>query len=95
MKQLISELAGKMTKQQWKREQMEDAKIGSVLQLVQERKHLQYKIKKDDNAGMKIILRFRDDLKVVDGLLYWKWMHKNEMSYLQFVLPISNSNCLS
>ena len=38
---------------------------------------------------MKIILRFRDDLKLVDGLLYRKWMYKNEMSYLQFVLPVS------
>ena len=89
MKQLISELAGKMTKQQWKEEQTQDEEIGPVLQLVRERKHLQYKVKKDDNTGLKIILRFRDDLKIVDGLLYRKWIHKNEMSYLQFVLPAS------
>ena len=78
-----------MTKQQWKAEQLEDPEIGPVLRLLQEKKHLQYKINKDDNPGMKIILRFRDDLKLVDGLLYRKWLYKNEMSYLQFVLPVS------
>ena len=31
MKQLVSDLAGKMTKQQWKKEQMEDLEIGPVL----------------------------------------------------------------
>ena len=50
MKQLINDLAGKMTKQQWKHEQLEDPEIGPVLCLLQEKKHLQYKTKKDDNS---------------------------------------------
>ena len=89
MKQLVSNLAGKMTKSQWKQEQLEDPEIGPVLRLVQEKKHLQYKTTKEDPSGVKIILRFRDDLKLIDGLLYRKWVHKNELSYLQFVLPTS------
>ena len=89
MKQLISELAGKMTKQQWKVEQLDNPEIGPVLRLIQEKRHLQYKPTKEDEPGMKIILRFKDDLKIVNGLLYRKWVYKNEMSYLQFVLPVS------
>ena len=89
MKQLVSNLAGKMTKSQWKQEQLEDLEIGPVLHLVQEKKHLQYKTTKEDRSGVKIILHFRDDLKLIDGLLYRKWVHKNELSYLQFVLPTS------
>ena len=87
MKQLVSKLAGKMTKGQWKIEQQEDPEIGLVLQLVLTNKHLQYKFQKDDSPGSKIILRYRDNLKLVDGLLYRKWVHKDEITYLQFLLP--------
>ena len=52
-----------------------------------EKRHLQYKIRPVDNPGSKIILRFKDNLKLVEGLLYCKWLYKNEMVYLQFVLP--------
>ena len=34
MKQLVADLAGKMTKQQWKKEQMDDPEIGPVIRLV-------------------------------------------------------------
>ena len=70
MKQLVSSLAGKMTKTQWQKEQLQDAEIGPVLRLVMEKRHLQYKVRSVDNAGTKIILRFRDQLKLVEGLLY-------------------------
>ena len=89
MKQLVSNLAGKMTKAQWKHEQLEDPEVGPVLKLLMEKKHLQYKIKKDDNSGIKILLRFKEHLKIVNGLLYRKWLYKSEVAYLQFVLPIS------
>ena len=54
-----------------------------------EKKHLQYKIKKDDNPGVKILLRFKENLKLVERLLYRKWLYQSEMIYLQFVLPIT------
>ena len=82
MKQLISNLAGKMTKNQWKQEQQQDPKIGPVLKLVEGKKHLQYKTKKDDNRASKIILRFKEHLRIVDGLLYRKWLYKTEIVYL-------------
>ena len=68
MKQLVSKLAGIMTKAQWKTEQQEDPEIGPVMQLVLANKHLQYKFQKDDNPGSKIILHFRDNLKLVDDI---------------------------
>ena len=89
MKQLISNLAGKMTKAQWKQEQLEDPEIGPVLKLMMEKKHLQYKTKKDDNPGVKILLRFKENLKLVEGLLYRKWLYKMGIVYLQFILPIT------
>ena len=70
MKQLVSKLTGKMTKVQWKIEQQNDPEIGPVLQLVVANKHLQYKFQKDDNPGSQIKLHFKDNLKLVDGLLY-------------------------
>ena len=85
--QLVDSLAGKMTKQQWKNEQESDSEIAPVLSLVKQNKHLQYQIQKTDEAGSKILLRFRDNLCLVDGLLYQKWVYKKEMVYLQFVLP--------
>ena len=87
MKQLVSTLAGKMTKNQWQNEQLQDPEIGPVLRLVLEKKHLQYKTKPTDNSGSKILLRLKDNLKWVEGLLYHKWLYKNEVVYLQFVLP--------
>ena len=56
-------------------------------------RHLQYKYQKDDNPGSKIILHFRDHLKLVDGLLYCKWVYKDEITYLQFVLPCYFQKC--
>ena len=89
MKQLGSSLAGKMTKTQWRREQQEDPEIGPVLKLVMEKKHLQYQPRKEDDPGSKILLRFKENLKLVEGLLYRKWMYKTEIVYLQFNLPIT------
>ena len=85
--QLVDNLAGKMMKHQWKNEQESDSEIAQVLNLVQQNKHLQYKIQKTDEAGSKILLCFRDNLRLVDGLLFRKWVYKDEMVYLQFVLP--------
>ena len=46
IKQLVANLAGKMTKQQWKTEQLDDPEIGPVIRLVEQKKHLQYKVTK-------------------------------------------------
>ena len=86
---LVDSLAGKMTKPHWKHEQESDSEIALVLNIVKQNKHLQYQIQKTDEVGSKILLQFRDNLRLVDGLLYRKWVYKEEMVYLQFVLPKS------
>ena len=35
------------------------------------------------------MLRFCDNLRLVNGLLYRKWIYKEEVRYLQFILPKS------
>ena len=82
MKQLVSKLA----------EQQNDPEIGLVLKLVTANQHLQYKFQKDDNPGSRIILHFGDNLKLVNGLIYRKWIYKNEITYLQFVLRVVSGN---
>ena len=87
--QLVNGLAGKMTRQQWKSEQENDSEKAPVLSLVKENIHLQYQIQKTDETVSKILLRFRDNLCLVGGLLYRKWVYKEEIFYLKFVLPKS------
>ena len=85
--QLVDETAGSLSKSQWKKEQESDVGIHPVLNLVKKNEHLQYKVQKTDPAEMKLILRFCSNLRLVDGLLYRKWVYKEEVTYLQFVLP--------
>ena len=63
--------------------------LGLVVLLVKKNEHLQYKVKKEDHVGSKVLLRFRDNLHLIDGLLYRKWVYKDQITYLQFVLSIS------
>ena len=50
MQQMVNTLAGSLTKSQWKVKQENDLEIGSVVSLVKKNEHLQYKVKKEDNA---------------------------------------------
>ena len=85
--QLVDETAGSLSKSQWRKEQENDEGINPVLDLVKKNEHLQYKIQKTDPVDMKLIMRFCSNLRLVDGLLYRKWVYKEEITYLQFVLP--------
>ena len=81
MHQVVSSLAGKLSRSDWKREQLNDVEIGPVLRLVRAKKHLQYKFTKNDSSAFRTIMRFRMDLRIVDDLLYRKW-------------PLQGRNCL-
>ena len=56
MQQMVNTFAGSLTKSQWKIEQENDLKIGLVVLLVKKNEHLQYKVKKEDNTGSKVLL---------------------------------------
>ena len=85
--QLVHERSGKLTKNNWRKEQHNDSEIGPIVDLLKKTQLAQFKTPKDCSSGMRVLLRFRENLRLVDGLLYRKWLYKQEISYFQFVLP--------
>ena len=81
MKQLVHEWAGKLSKSSWKKEQKDDPEIGPIVNLLSKSELSQYKAPKDCLAGVKILLHFRNDLRLVDGLLYCKWWYKRKLHF--------------
>ena len=74
----------------WQNEQAEDIDIGPVLMLVKGGHHLQYTCKEGDSSGMSVLLKYKQDLLIKNGLLYRKAKLKNHDSVVnQFVLPKS------
>ena len=77
-----------LTQEAWIQEQSNDGDIGQVVELVQQGKHLQYACKEGDPSGMRVLLKYKLDLFVRNGLLYWKIKLKNHDSIInQFILP--------
>ena len=78
----------KLTQEGWIKEQSNDEDIGSVIELVRQGKHLQYTCKEGDSSGMRVLLKYKQDLFIRNGLLYWKVRLKNHNSIInQLVLP--------
>ena len=74
----------------WRNGQAEDIDIGPVLELVKGSRHLQYTCKEGDSSGMRVLLKYKQDLLIKNGLLYRKAKLKNHDSVVkQFVLPKS------
>ena len=62
----------KISNDDLKIEQDHDNDIGPVFKLVKEKKHLQYICRTADSSGMQVLLKFRNDLLLKNGLLYRK-----------------------
>ena len=62
----------KMGKDNWIQEQANDEDIGPVVELVRQGKHLQYTCKEGDPLGMRVLLKYKQDLFLRNGLLYRK-----------------------
>ena len=78
----------KLSNTDWQNEQAEDLDIGPVLELVKGSRHLQYICKEGDSSGMRVLLKYKQDLLIKNGLLYGKAKLKNHDSVVnQFVLP--------
>ena len=70
------------------KEQEMDEDIGPIFKLVQQGKHLQYTCKERDFSRMRVLLKYKQDLVVKNGLLYRKVKLKNHDTVVnQFVLP--------
>ena len=72
----------------WRQEQSSDKDIGPVIELIKQKRHLQYAYKEEDPSGMRVILKYKQDLELKNGLLYRKVQLQNHDKVRhQFVLP--------
>ena len=80
--------ASEILNQDWKHEQGSDKDIGPVIELTKQKRHLQYVCIQGDPAGMRVILKHKQDLQLKNGLLYRKVKLQNhDRAIHQFVLP--------
>ena len=78
----------KLTQKDWVKEQMEDVDIHKILQLLQSNQLSTYKAQEIDSSAVKVLLRYRKDLILKNGLLYRKTNLKNHPELVvQFALP--------
>ena len=83
----------KLTPTQWKQAQAEDPDIGPVINLIKTKQLLQYKVKEDDPLGMRVLLKYHQDLCLKNDLLYHKVQLKgHQLSVQQFILPEPSVN---
>ena len=86
--QTVPHLEPKLSTADWRREQLSDLDSSFILQLVEKKEHLQYKLANIDSQGARTLLKYRKDLVIKNGLLYKKAQLKhNDQSIMQFVLP--------
>ena len=87
-KEMLVNSTPKLTQTEWVKEQCEDVDIGATIQLLKTGMLGKYVPKEMDFSGMRVLLKYRKDLFLRNGLLYWKVMLKNHSKQIfQFVLP--------
>ena len=87
-KEMLVNSTPKLSQHEWVKEQHEDVDIGTIIQLLKTGKLGKYITKETDSSGMLVFLKYRKDLFLKNGLLYWKVMLKNHSGQIsQFVLP--------
>ena len=86
--QTVPHLEPKLSSAYWRTEQLNDPDISSVLQLVEKKERSKYKLTNADNQGTKMLLKYRKDLVIKNGLLNKKMQLKHhDHSIMQFILP--------
>ena len=87
-KEMLVNSTPKLTQHEWVKEQHEDLDIGATIQLLKTGKVGKYVAKETDSSGMRVLLKYRKDRFLKNGLLYQKVMLKNHSELIsQFVLP--------
>ena len=87
-KEILVNSTPKLTHHEWVKEQHEDLDIGAAIQLLKSDKLGKYGAKEMDSSGIQVLLKYRKDLFLKNGLLYQKVMLKNHSEPIfQFVLP--------
>ena len=78
----------KLTPKDWVKEQMEDMDIHKIVQLLKSNQLSTCKAQETDSLATRVLLRYRKDFILKNGLLYWKTNLKNHPELVaQFVLP--------
>ena len=81
----------KISAEDWGNVQESDTDIGPVVQLMKAKKYLQYANKEGDPSGRRVILKYRKDLVLKNGLLYRKIQPRgHDEPVSQFVHPASH-----
>ena len=69
-KEMLVNSTPKLTHNEWVKEQHEDLDIGSVIQLLKTDKVGKYVATEMDSSGMQVLLKYRKDQFLKNGLLY-------------------------
>ena len=87
-KEMLVNSTPKLTQHEWVKEQCEDVDIGATIQLLKTGKLGKYVAKETDSSGMQVLLKYRRNPFLKNGLLYQNAILKNHYKQIsQFVLP--------
>ena len=88
LKSMIVDSTLKLTWNDWIKEQMDDTDTGKVTQLLKTNRLSKYVVQEMDSSGIRVLLKYRKNLFLNNGLLYQKVTLKNHLEpVMQFVLP--------
>ena len=88
LKSMTVDTTLKLTQKDWFKEQMDDVDVGKVTQLLKSNKLSTYVAQKMDSSSIQVLLKYRKDLFLDNGLLYQKVTLKNHLEPVaQFMLP--------
>ena len=88
LKSMIVDSTLKLTRDDWIKEQIADTDIGKVTQLLKTNKLNKYVALETDSLGIQVLLKYRKNLFLKNGLLYRRVTLKNHLEPVtQFVLP--------
>ena len=88
LQSIIVDSTLKLTQNDWIKEQMDDMDVGNVTQLLKTNKPNKYVAQEMDSSGMQVLLKYRKNLFLNNGLLHWKVTLRNHLEPVaQFVLP--------
>ena len=77
-----------LTPDEWKQAQASDPDIGPIVELLKAKQLQQYKANEEDPSGLKVLLKYCQDLYLKNGLVYQNVQLKNhQLSVQQLVLP--------
>ena len=88
LKSMTIDTTLKFTQKDWVKEQMDDVDVNKIVQLLKSKMLSTYMTQKMDSSLMQILLRYKKDLFLKNGLLYQKAILKNHPEPVaQFILP--------